>query len=83
MAKETETRSAERYALAAAIANVARTEADLRAARDAADKACDRFGALKRDLLSCESGPTTRTADTAAAFLAAMNEGRDASVAEL
>ena len=69
MAKETETRSAEREALAAAIANVARTEADLQTARDAADKACDRLWRAQARLAELRERPDNSSADIAAAVI--------------
>ena len=78
-----ETRTAERSRLAASIANVTQVEGDLRAARDAADKASDRVWSAQARLAELRERPDNSHADTAAAFLAAMNEGRDAGVAEL
>jgi hypothetical protein len=81
--KITEPRSPQREALAAAIANVAQAESDLRVARSAAGKARDRAWAAQDRLEALREEHQAATDDPAGAFIAAMQEGREAGVAEL
>ena len=76
-------RSPQRLALAAAIANVAQAEDDLRVARSAAGKARDRAWAAQDRLEVLREEHQAATDDPAGVFIAAMVGGRDAGVLEL
>jgi predicted nucleic acid-binding Zn-ribbon protein len=76
-------RSAARAALADCIAEHDHAERDLRAAREAVDKARKRAWDAQDRLAAAHARPAEATGDPAAAFIAAMHEGREASVADL
>jgi hypothetical protein len=76
-------RSPARVALSVAIAEYADAERDLRAAREAVDKARQRAWDAQDRLVSLGGRPADATSNPAVAWLAAMKEGREASVAEL
>jgi len=76
-------RSPQRLALAAAIANVAQAEDDLRVARSAAGKARDRAWAAQDRLEALREEHQATSDDPAGVFIAAMVGGRDAGVLEL
>jgi hypothetical protein len=76
-------RSPVRVALAASIAEHANAERDHRAAREAVDKAREIAWNAQDRLAAMKARPAEATADPAAAFITAMQVGRQASVADL
>jgi hypothetical protein len=76
-------RSPARVALATAIAEHADAERDLLVAREAVDKARERAWSAQDRLAALQERPAEATANPATAWLAAMKEGREASVLEL
>jgi predicted nucleic acid-binding Zn-ribbon protein len=76
-------RSPARVALATAIAEHSTAERDLRAAREAVEKARDRQWDAQHRLAALQERPAEATANPATAFISAMQAGRDADVAEL
>jgi chromosome segregation ATPase len=76
-------RSSARAALAAAIAEHANAERDLLAAREAVDQARQRAWNVQDRLAALQERPAEATANPAVAWLAAMKEGREASIVEL
>jgi predicted nucleic acid-binding Zn-ribbon protein len=72
-----------RAALAAAIAEHANADRDLRTAHEAVDKARQRAWDAQDRLAAAHARPADATGDPATAFIAGMQEGRNAGVAEL
>jgi predicted nucleic acid-binding Zn-ribbon protein len=74
-------RSPARVALAASLAEHENAERDLRAAREAVDKARERAWSAQDRLAALQERPAEATANPASVFIAAMQVGREASVA--
>jgi predicted nucleic acid-binding Zn-ribbon protein len=76
-------RSPQREALASAIADHANAVRDHLAAREAVEKARERVWSAQDRLAALQERPAYATGNPAVAFIAAMQEGREASVGEL
>jgi chromosome segregation ATPase len=76
-------RSPARLALASRIAEHANAERDHRAAREAVDKARERAWDAQDRFAALQARPSEATANPATAFIAAMQAGREADVAEI
>ncbi|HEY8124527.1 MAG TPA: hypothetical protein VIF88_03795 [Methylocystis sp.] len=76
-------RSPARVALATALAEHANAERDHRAAREAVEKARERAWSAQDRLAALQERPAEATANPATVFLAAIQAGREPSIAEL
>jgi hypothetical protein len=76
-------RSPARAALAAAIAEHANAERDHRSAREAVDKARERAWDAQDRLAVLQARPAEATANPGVAYITAVQEGREPSVAEI